>query len=990
MAGARQGQRQTPRSRRGGKRASVDVVVLNVIAAELEATLFALGLDIAKSGKLTTGTVFWSGNIHSGLAKRQYSLVVGCVARAGNTDTADITGEFIREFQPRFVMLVGIAAGIRGRAKIGHVVVSSTVFAYEPGTMQRHNGRRAITPRPTVAALPHGINQDLMPYLVRSHRLPLPPEAMGGRMPVVPAGREAEYAANVAEDIVVFEGGIASGEKLLRDAEFLKELRSNSHGRIEAGDMESVGLVTACSKAQVPWLIVRGISDFGDELKDDVFHTLASVAAATVAADFLRGGLQLLESEAGRVPSPLRKQIAAGGGGPSSLAGPHHNLPRPDYEAFVGRAEKIEDIAKRLLPYPKSQYSLICIDGAGGIGKSALALKTAYRYLDEFETIPLAERFDQVIWTSAKVTYLHPTGIRYRPRTSRTLEDILRSICTFFDREDLMSKNEDARLDAIYRLLSKGRTLLIVDNLETILDDSVEAFIREIIAPTKVLMTSRQRVDMAYPVRLQGFDLAETRVLIQHHAESRSLEVTDDEIIELHRATGGVPLAIYWSLGLRNLGEPMSRIVEMLQSPAADLARFCFDELMVKIQGTATYSAFMALACFPCDANAKGIAATAGLAEAQCEAAIGQLEFLALANKEPGGAERGGRRFSLPTLARIYAHGELDKNPVERRRYFRGLIGYLKSICFRTPGAYYWRYGTYELYDEGENLRDTLPAVYAYGTSDEVFGLTNAACDYLDYIGDWTVLVEVCREVIGYAESLSDSAAIANFNSTLGWYLIHQHRLDDAIGHLRRAMECYAVQPNPEGQCVVLHRMSAYYRKVRDFQSSEDCCSKALGIASDLDSGDLRALVFLEWGKLDRDRKDWAAADGHFRKVGSWFEARAARSPADEVLSRSVWGHLASVTIGRLDAGLNVDAAELDEAHTLCMRSLEFFFSHGGKSYFATLQFRLARLLVAKGDRTTALEHARLAHQWFRQLDMSEDLEQVAAFLRAQAGDDQR
>jgi nucleoside phosphorylase len=65
------------------------------------------------------------------------------------------------------------------------------------------------------------------------------------------------------------------------------------HGKVEAGEMEAAGLATACRRGNVDWLVVRGISDFGDTLKSDQFHTLASHAAASVAVDFIQNGLQI-------------------------------------------------------------------------------------------------------------------------------------------------------------------------------------------------------------------------------------------------------------------------------------------------------------------------------------------------------------------------------------------------------------------------------------------------------------------------------------------------------------------------------------------------------------------------------------------------------------------------------------------------------------------------------------------------------------------------
>ena len=68
------------------------------------------------------------------------------------------------------------------------------------------------------------------------------------------------------------------------------------HGRIEAGEMEATGLALTCERHQIPWLVVRGISDFGDRLKNDMFHLFAAKMAAVATHNFIAYGLDLGKS----------------------------------------------------------------------------------------------------------------------------------------------------------------------------------------------------------------------------------------------------------------------------------------------------------------------------------------------------------------------------------------------------------------------------------------------------------------------------------------------------------------------------------------------------------------------------------------------------------------------------------------------------------------------------------------------------------------------
>ena len=96
-----------------------------------------------------------------------------------------------------------------------------------------------------------------------------------------------------------------------------------------------------------------------------------------------------------------------------SRLGPYHHLPRPDYERFVGRKAELRQIRNLLLP--TTRHFVITIDGYGGIGKSALALEVAENYRRYFDKLPKAERFEAIIWTTAKQTVLTAQGIVITP-----------------------------------------------------------------------------------------------------------------------------------------------------------------------------------------------------------------------------------------------------------------------------------------------------------------------------------------------------------------------------------------------------------------------------------------------------------------------------------------------------------------------------------------------------------------------------------------------
>ena len=274
-----------------------DVAILTVIPPELDAARAALGLDPDKGRRKDkfSGTVFLEGSVFSHRSKRDVRVVLSCVGGAGNPAASAAASEIVLRYRPKVVLLMGIAAGMRGKTKIGDVILSERVVAYEPAALvQNKDGSHVVQPRPEIDRTPHTIQQDVMHYEANVERIAKKFRGIGGIFPEAPDGLANDWKEHVAVAIRIQKGvTLAAGEKLLRDPAKLIELRRDVHGKIEVGEMEAAGLVEACRRHGIPWLVIRGISDFGDEFKHDEFHALASKAAAAVLVDFIEQGLEL-------------------------------------------------------------------------------------------------------------------------------------------------------------------------------------------------------------------------------------------------------------------------------------------------------------------------------------------------------------------------------------------------------------------------------------------------------------------------------------------------------------------------------------------------------------------------------------------------------------------------------------------------------------------------------------------------------------------------
>ncbi len=481
----------------------------------------------------------------------------------------------------------------------------------------------------------------------------------------------------------------------------------------------------------------------------------------------------------------------------------YHNLPQPDYGRFVGRDEELAQVARILRPYPHSQHALVTIDGIGGIGKSALALEIAHRHLRNYDRTPPEERFEAIIWTSAKQLVLTADkGITPRRQVLRTLDDILTTIAVTLQREDITRARTEDQPEVARNALTRQRSLLIVDNLETVDDEAVMDFLREIPAPTKAIVTTRHRLDVAYPVRLVGMPWEDAQELIIQEGQKKDVTLSDDKARRLYERTGGVPLALVWSVAQMGFGYDVEAVLTRLGQPSADIARFCFEGTVERIRDRPTHKLLLALSLFAVDADREALGYVADLPKLDRDDGLVELEKLSLLNRQAG-------RFSLLPLTRSYLAHELEQTPQFAQAAFERMVDYYKRLVTPPPevqvGIPYWdgvvNYAQAEsLEQEWDNLVHVirrvldqrlyaaaldlfLPVVHLlhfWGFDDERLRLSRRMCQAAHELGD---SVEVWLWMDAISHILRQWRRFSEYDQVIktGRLLARQFELDEAL-----------------------------------------------------------------------------------------------------------------------------------------------------------------------------------------------------------------
>ena len=121
----------------------------------------------------------------------------------------------------------------------------------------------------------------------------------------------------------------------------------------------------------------------------------------------------------------------------------------PDRIELHGRENRIADLKQSIV---EDGYRLIFLVGIGGIGKTALAVAL----IDQIQS-----NFDYIIWLS----------IRESPPLNRILTDLIKVLSSQQELDIPASTNNQIR--SIIQYLNKFRCLIILDNIESIMDNGI-------------------------------------------------------------------------------------------------------------------------------------------------------------------------------------------------------------------------------------------------------------------------------------------------------------------------------------------------------------------------------------------------------------------------------------------------------------------------------------------------------------------------------------
>jgi nucleoside phosphorylase len=282
-----------PSSAPSKTKVDVDVALITILPEEYQAVLKQLDHqeDAPRRQKQPNRHAWVLGDVLSPTYRHPYRVIVAMAGQAGNNAGVLVVKNTVERWNPRYVLLVGIAGGLpKDGLKKGDIVISNVIWGYDYGKLGK-----SFDPR-------HDLTYRADAPLVTAA------QALASKAPrwqPPPSARAPEQGAN--PEIKV--GPVASGDKVVDDITnaFFQSVLA-AFPRLMAIEMEGAGAAAAIQDVReagktVGFAMIRGISDMprtaesssdiplAEQTKErDTWKQFASEAAAAFAVHLIRSG----------------------------------------------------------------------------------------------------------------------------------------------------------------------------------------------------------------------------------------------------------------------------------------------------------------------------------------------------------------------------------------------------------------------------------------------------------------------------------------------------------------------------------------------------------------------------------------------------------------------------------------------------------------------------------------------------------------------------
>ena len=612
-----------------------------------------------------------------------------------------------------------------------------------------------------------------------------------------------------------------------------------------------------------------------------------------------------------------------------------NTLPTQPY--FFGRADELKIIASALSSESRTWGALI--DGPGGIGKTALAIKAAH-------DAP-ADLFERKIFITAKVRELTAEGeAKLTDFTRPTYLAMLDELGKELGADGLEKLAPDERPNELRLALAGKKALIIFDNLETLPEDErtrLFQFLSRLPEGNKAIVTSRRRTDVdARIVRLDRLARDEALQLVNELAtrNTRLNRTSQQERDSLYAITHGNPLFIRWIAGqLGREGSQCRTIAEACafidKAPKGnDPLEYIFGDLLETFTADET-KVLAALTYFSLPAKLQWIADMTALPERQAETALEDLtdRSILISNLE-------SRTFLLPPLTAKFIR---TLRPEAVTQTGDALTDRAYALVMQYGGGSK-DYEKFPMLDADWGfISAALPRLLT-GDSDRLHTVSSELYQFLNFTGRWD-------DWLWFSEQAETRALAADDKENAGWNAFRtgmiyyfRNQPDEVLACAARATEHWQ-NSTPRNKAIAIQLRGLGHKLNKDYSAAIAAHREALEIRRSISPESLDVAISLnDLAEAEHANKDYPAAERDFREA-----LRIAKKNNYKEGVAEITGNLAELAL---------DREQWAEAESLAREALALAEKVGRQELIASDCHRIAKALLKQSGSTASFKLA--------------------------------
>ena len=215
---------------------------------------------------------------HKGVFKnetKKLRVIAASSPQMGMVAASTLSMKIIHNFRPKYLIMIGIAAGVKGEVDFGDILVADQTYDGTSGKIKTdEEGQKIFLPNPTPISLDSDLKEKIRSYSTNKGFLFDIKEGWKGNKPNT--------------DLKLVIGPVVSVPYVIQNEDELDNLKKHQRKMIGL-EMETFGVFYSANNGFNPKpkaLSIKSVCDFGDKNKSDDFQQYAAYTSARFLYEF--------------------------------------------------------------------------------------------------------------------------------------------------------------------------------------------------------------------------------------------------------------------------------------------------------------------------------------------------------------------------------------------------------------------------------------------------------------------------------------------------------------------------------------------------------------------------------------------------------------------------------------------------------------------------------------------------------------------------------